>query len=255
MSDKKNEKEIQIIYEDENMVVINKPVGFDAHSDGISKIGSPLVSDWVLKNYPDNAKIAGEFRLAVGGTVPRIGIVHRLDRETSGVMVIGKTEEAFNFLVKQFEDRKVMKKYHAFVYGKVADTFGVIDKPIARSRENFRQWSSDGNTRGSSRDAITEYSVIKSSDVFSFVEARPKTGRTHQIRVHMKSIGHPVICDKLYAPERPMLLGFSRLALHAVSLQIDCLDGVNRVFEAGYPEDFIKAIDEISIKFKALISK
>lgn len=232
---------IKILYEDFNVLVINKPAGLLVHSDG--RTNEPTLVDWILGKYP-NIKGVGEHE-----EVERSGIVHRLDRETSGVMVIAKTQEAFEFLKKQFQARKVEKIYHAFVYGKVKRDEGVIDRTIARNKWNPMLWSATRGRRGKEREAVTEYKVLKrlpaeeaGGDGYSLMELRPLTGRTHQLRVHLKAINYPVICDKLYAPKRKCLLEFDRLALHAHSLSFALPSGKTLKVEAPYPEDFERAL-------------
>lgn len=223
-----------ILYEDADILVINKPVGLLVHADGRTE--GPTLVDWLLKKYP-SIKGVGEH-----GEVERSGIVHRLDRETSGALVVAKDQKAFEFLKKQFQERKVEKIYHAFVYGKVKRDESVIDRTIARSKRNPMLWSATRGRKGKEREALTEYKVLKRGTEYSLVELRPKTGRTHQIRVHLKAINYPVICDKLYAPKRKCLLEFDRLALHARSLSLALLNGKNIKIEAPYPEDFERAL-------------
>lgn len=255
--------QIKILYEDENLLVINKPAGLVVHSDGKSK--EETVSDWVLKNYPQT-KGVGEplylnqklkisptkiFKENLSGqenqnVIHRPGIVHRLDRQTSGVLVIAKNQETFLFLKKEFQSRAVEKTYLAFVYGEIKNDKGKIERPIARSRHDFRQWSAQRGARGKQRDAITEYRVINKTEEVSYLEVKPKTGRTHQIRVHLKAINHPVVCDKLYAPKREPLLGFNRLALHAQKISFRAPQNKFIEIEAPLPSDFKQAIRLIS---------
>ncbi len=245
--------DIEILYEDKNIVAINKPAGLVVHSDG--RTAEPTLVDWILEKYPKIKEVGEPMRLrpefVKGGEEEKIiyrpGIVHRLDRETSGALVIAKTQEAFNHLKEQFQERKTRKIYHAFVYGEIKEDDGVIDRPIARSRKDFRLWSAQRGARGEAREAITAFKVLHRTDVgninagFSYIEVRPKTGRTHQIRVHMKAINHPLVCDSLYAPKQKPALGFKRLALHARSLEFTNLAGKVITVEAPFPEDFLKA--------------
>lgn len=237
---------IAILYEDDDMLAVNKPAGLVVHADG--RTHEPTLVDWLLKKYPD-IKGVGEH-----GEVERSGIVHRLDRETSGVMVVAKNKKAFAFLKEQFRSRQTEKIYHAFVYGKVKQDEGVIDRPIARSKRAGALWSATRGKKGKEREAVTEYKVLKrlspegeGSEGYSLVELRPLTGRTHQLRVHLKAINYPVVCDKLYTPNRGCALGFNRLALHARSLSL-ALPLLHQGYEgqaekkikieAPYPEDF-----------------
>ena len=231
---------IEIIYEDENIVAINKPAGSVVHSDGKTK--EPSVADWVLKNYPDTKGVGEPLVLSEGTIIKRPGIVHRLDRDTSGILLIAKNQESFSNLKEQFQNRTIQKSYRAFVYGEMKEIEGVIDRPIGRSASDFRKWSAQRGARGKMREAITEYKVLNKKDGFSYVEVNPKTGRTHQIRVHFKAINHEIVCDKLYASKKECALGFERLALHAYSVEFYLLDGKRLKLESELPKDFEKAL-------------
>jgi 23S rRNA pseudouridine1911/1915/1917 synthase len=241
--------EIEVLFENNNYLIINKPAGLVVHYDGKTK--EPNVADWVLKKYPQTAHVGESLKLSNGETINRPGIVHRIDRDTSGALVIALNQESFLHLKGMFQSREVQKTYHAFVYGVVKKDDDVIDRPIGRSRKDFRLWSAQRFARGEMREAVTDYKVLERGKDVTFVEARPHTGRTHQIRVHFKAINHPVVCDKLYAPKRESMLDFQRLALHARSIEFMDLDGKNISAEAPYPADFSRAVDLIA-KTKAL---
>ena len=237
--------EISVIYEDENILAVNKPAGIAVHPDGRTK--EYTLSDWVAENYPSTRGVGEPIKLTHGGEIPKHGIVHRLDRDTSGVMIIAKNQEAFLFFKKQFQDRMVKKTYHAIVYGRVKEKKGVIDKPIGKSRSDFRQWSAEAGARGTLREATTEYELLKSTKDFSYLSLHPKTGRTHQIRVHLKAIGHPILCDKLYASKRPCSGGPGRMALHAFSISINTPNGTSITIETPVPKDFERALAELGL--------
>ncbi len=167
-------------------------------------------------------------------------LVHRIDRETSGVLIIAKTEAAQLFFKEQFQEREVRKVYRAFVYGVIKDDRGIIDKPIGGSRGG-RGPRSALRPHGTVREAVTTFRVIERGAEATYVEVMPKTGRTHQIRVHLSSLQRPIICDQLYAPSRPVLLGFQRLALHALSITVTLPDGTEHTFTAPLPPDFVEA--------------
>lgn len=228
-----------IIQQTKDYLVINKPSGLVVHPDGRTK--EITLCDWVLKNYPEIAGVGEPLILSDGRKIDRPGIVHRLDRETSGVMVIAKNQEMFESLKKQFQDHEIQKVYHAFVHGNLKSDSGVIDRPIAKSKSDFRKWSAERGSRGEKREATTEYKVLKRLGDCTLIEARPKTGRTHQIRVHMKAIGNPLVGDRLYAASKSMKLGFKRTALHARNLSFKDLKGKTVSFDASYPEDFAKS--------------
>jgi len=221
---------IKILYEDKDILVIDKPSGILVHPDEKSK--EKTILDIFRKKYP------------------KLQIVHRLDRDTSGVLILAKNEKTHEFLKKQFQGRTVKKIYHAIVNGFVKDEHGFIKKPIGRSPADFRKWLAGRGARGELREAETFYKVLKRFEApcvqnfsgsslkgshadknfkhttpFTYLEVRPKTGRTHQIRVHMKFLNHPVVCDSLYNPNQPCPAGISRMALHAKSIEFKDLKG------------------------------
>jgi 23S rRNA pseudouridine1911/1915/1917 synthase len=227
--------EPQIIYEDEDIVAINKPAGLVVHSDG--KTVEPSVTDWFLEKYPA-AKGVGEPL----GDIIRPGIVHRIDRETSGVLLLAKTKEGHAHLKEQFQNREIEKIYHAFLYGNLKEDHGSINLKIERSRSDFRKRIAGRE----GREALTYFQVLNRGEGFTFVEAKPRTGRTHQIRVHFKYIHHPVVADRLYAPSQEPILGFSRLALHAREIVFSNIKGEKITLTAPYPADFQMAVDSMA---------
>jgi len=230
---------INILYEDTNILVIDKPAGISVHSDGRSK--EKTITDWVLKNYPKMAKV-GEPIGEGENAILRPGIVHRLDKDTSGVLVLAKTQKAHEFLKTQFQERTIKKIYNTVVHGFIKDERGVINKSIGRSPSDFRKRLAGRGARGELREAITEYRVLKrfedKKNKYTYLEVRPKTGRTHQIRVHMKFVNHPVVCDELYNPGKPAPKGFERLALHAKSIEFKNLKDESIKIESPLPEEF-----------------
>lgn len=235
--------DITVIYEDKDVVVINKPAGLIVHSDG--RTTEPTVCDWMLARHPDLKDVGEPWTSPQGEVILRPGIVHRLDRDTSGVMIIAKTPEAYAMLKAQFQDRSTKKTYRAYVYGHPTDNFGIIEAEIGRTKTNPPRWTAMRSATGNKRNAITVWKLITRGTIdgkrVSLIQAEPKTGRTHQIRVHCRYIGHPVVCDKLYAPKEPCVLGFARQALHAHTLTIVLPAGGQKVFEAPFPEDFERA--------------
>ena len=230
-----------ILHEDADILVVDKPAGLVVHSDGRTEEQS--LSEWVLKMYPALKDVGGMHTLDSGRYAPRAGILHRLDRETSGVIVIAKNDETFYFIQRQFLDHSIQKIYNAFVWGTLDNPEGMIDLPIGRSRSDFRRWSTGEDARGTLRAAQTEYRVLKANGEFSLLELRPKTGRTHQLRVHLLALGHPILCDKRY--ETPAALGFTRLALHASTLMFIREDGSKQSFAAPLPPDFTAALAKL----------
>lgn len=240
----------EIIYENSDYIVINKPAGLVVHSDG--KTAERTLVDWIIENYPEIRGVGEPMIIENKGvetTIDRPGIVHRLDRETSGVMIIAKNQESFEFFKNAFKDRDIEKTYQAIVWGHVKEDEGTIDAPIARSKSDFRKWSAQRGKRGAQRPAVTDYKVLArfedNKDKFSFIELHPHTGRTHQIRVHMKYFNHPIICDSLYAEGKPAVLGFARTALHSRKIEFTDMIGEEKSFEAPYPEDFLDTIAKL----------
>lgn len=240
----------KIIFENSDILVLNKPAGLVVHSDG--KTEESTLCDWVIKNYPEMAGV-GEPLIISGKTIDRPGIVHRLDRETSGVILLAKNQESFLYLKEQFQNREIEKHYRTYVWGWFPEKEGIVDKPIGRSPSDFRRWLSGNGARGELREAVTKYKVLKEfadkkGDRFSYLDVSPKTGRTHQIRVHMKYLQRPLICDKLYAPKNPPALGFERTALHAYSITLNLpKTGERATFEAPLPDDFLNAETKFDI--------
>src|SRR3989344_3984427 len=169
---------IKVLYEDENYLVINKPSGLMVHPDGVTK--KHTVTDWLVKKYPYLKGVGEPLASPTGVVIDKPGIVHRIDKETSGILVIAKNQFAYEALKKQFQNHRVKKIYHAFVYGKFKDAEGRIDRPIGRDKKDFRKRSTARGMRGDRREAVTYYRVIGETDTVSFIEIRPETGRTHQ---------------------------------------------------------------------------
>jgi len=214
----------QIIYKDPDFLVIDKPSGLLVHPPN-AKDTEQNVAFWLLEKFPQTKD--------VGEDSMRPGIVHRLDRETSGLMIVALTQKSFNFFKEQFQEHKIKKTYLALVYGKVKNDSGTIDAPIGKI--GTRQTTQiHGKKKLKEREAITHYKVLKRYTDYTLMEVQPKTGRTHQIRVHLKSIGNPVVCDKWYGGRRaicPPELG--RLFLHAQKLEFTALSGKHLLLESG----------------------
>lgn len=233
-----------ILYEDADIVAIAKPAGVMTHPDGHST--EETVSDWFAARYPESANVGETQRLQDGSEIRRPGIVHRLDRETSGVLVLVKTQEAHTFLKEAFKNHEVTKTYIAITYGVPKERKGTIDFAIGRSRKDFRLRSAQPKAKGMLREAITKYEVIDDIGTHALVKVMPETGRTHQIRVHLKAIHHPIVCDALYAPNHPADFGLTRLALHAYSLDVPLPSGARTELIAPIPNDLQVAVDHFT---------
>jgi 23S rRNA pseudouridine1911/1915/1917 synthase len=221
---------LEVLFEDGDLIVINKPAGLTVHP-GAGHREHTLV----------NALLSHCATLSGIGGKERPGIVHRLDKETSGCLVVAKNDTAHRELSKQFAARTVEKIYLALVAGKLGKPSGVIEEKIGR-HPIHRQRMSATSPRG--RSAKTEYRVIRSSDQASLVECRLHSGRTHQIRVHLHHLGHPVLGDKIYAPR--FAKNFARQMLHAWKLGFHHpRTGEWKNFEAPLPADFATAIQLI----------
>lgn len=243
--------ESQIIFENNDVLVLNKPAGLLVHEDGASD--EPTVVDWFEAYCPAVVGVGEPGRSPKGVELKRSGVVHRLDRDTSGVLILAKTPAAHAYLKQQFHDRLVHKEYRAIVYGVMRDRWGTINKPIGRSPQDFRLRSAMPGARGTLREAVTDWELIGSGLVdgehFSYLKVKPKTGRTHQIRVHLRALERPVVCDPLYAVaqhESSHNLGLSRLALHAHILEILLPDGTEGRYMAPVPPALEQAAERIA---------
>ena len=231
------EIDIGVVYEDRDIIVVNKPAGMVVHP-GAGVSGGTLVNA-LVHMCEDLSGIGGE---------TRPGIVHRLDKETSGVMVVAKNDRAHKSLSKQFKSRETKKEYVAIVSGEMKKSSGVFSSPIGRSPSNRVRMTSRSKT---GRDAETRWEVIEELRGATLVSVWPKTGRTHQIRVHFSENGFPVLADKVYGGEKRRTrtletLGelIRRHALHARSLGfIHPLTGERIEFSVEIPEDMISVIN------------
>lgn len=243
--------EIKIVYEDEDLVVLNKPSGLLTHPAN-RKDASDSVVGWLLSNYPEITKVKDAYSQSLGQWVDlRPGIVHRLDKETSGLMIAAKNQTAFDYLKNQFQQRKINKTYLALVRGLLKDRSGVIEKPLAKlgAKQTVRL---RGKKELVEKTAVTEYKVLKSygsrsktDQDYQLLEISPKTGRMHQIRVHLQSIGHSVVCDSRYDKKYSCPPALGRLFLHAQKLSFTTPSGKALTLETDLPpklEQFLKTL-------------
>ena len=240
--------ELDIRFEDAALLVLEKPPGMVVHP-GAGQPDGTLVN--ALLHH------CGDSLLGIGG-VKRPGIVHRLDKDTSGLMVVAKTDDAHRYLARQFEDRSIERAYHALVWGVPVPAVGEIEGNIGRSARDRKMMAVLGSGRG--RTALTRYRVLARSDAASLVECRLATGRTHQIRVHLAHLGHPVIGDSTYGRTTPARLSalepaaaeavrnLHRQALHARTLGFDHPVTEKRlVFETKLPDDLEYVIECLNL--------
>ncbi len=228
---------LDIIWEDDHMVVVNKPHGMVVYPAVGNRSGTLM-----------NALAFSCKKLSPVGAPLRPGIVHRLDKDTSGLMVIAKDNITHYDLVDQFREREIEKQYLALVFGNLKDKKGEINKSIGRSLSNRKKMSTKARR---SKEAITQYQVVDRFGYATLVKVRILTGRTHQIRVHFASIGHSVLGDSLYGKKVRLETGqgiikFSRQMLHASSLKLKHpVTGEMHEFTAPMPEDMQETIDKL----------
>jgi len=230
---------LDILYEDNDILVLNKPPGLVVHPAPGHASGT-LVN--ALLHHCENAE-TGETSLAGIGGELRPGIVHRLDKDTSGVLIVAKNEQALAGLAEQFKHHTVKKEYLALVWGKPVPAEGTIETDIGRSAHNRKKMSAKPR---SGRHAVTHYSTIESFSETTLLRVRIETGRTHQIRVHLAHIGHPVVGDKQYGRARKMRqpIPIKRQMLHAERLTIEHpRTGKQLKFEAPIPEDMREVVE------------
>ncbi|MFC0188968.1 RluA family pseudouridine synthase [Fictibacillus aquaticus] len=222
------ELNLDIVYEDSDVLVVNKPRGMVVHPAPGNYSGT-LVNG-LMAHCKDLSGING---------VLRPGIVHRIDKDTSGLLMVAKNDKAHESLVQQLKDKTTTRKYKAIVHGVLPHDFGTIDAPIGRDKSDRQKMTV---TDDNSRDAVTHFNVLERFTNFSFVECQLETGRTHQIRVHMKYIGFPLAGDPKYGPRKT--LDIQGQALHAEVLGFDHpRTGEYMEFSAEMPEDMQQLLD------------
>ncbi len=250
--------DFKIIYEDKDVLVVDKPARIVVFPEGQTlKSGEKTLIDYLLEQRP---------ALKKAGEAPRYGIVHRLDKDTSGALLVAKSTEALLFLQKQFKNREVQKKYVCLVEGAVEQDSGRIENLIARSKKDFRkQVVIPESQRGlpTGRQAITEYKVIgryvdgptsprlrgatsSESNKYTLLEVEIKTGRRHQIRCHFSYLKHPIAGDKLYGFKNSKTPdNLERQFLHSIYLKIQLPNGKIQEFKTDLPEDLKKVINNL----------
>ncbi len=249
---------LKILYNNHGLLIIDKPAGMTVHP-GAGFKGETLASA-LLYNFND---------IAVVGEEHRPGIVHRLDKDTSGVILVAKTQEMYEFLKDAFQDRKIKKEYIALVLGKVEKTHGFIEAPIGQSKTDFRKQTTTNPK--DPKEALTEYRVLEylpphpafghllpqgekgkktaiAVDSYSLLLVKLHTGRTHQIRVHLSSIGHPLIGDELYGGKKTKFEGLDRQFLHAKRIEVQLPDKTWIEAESELADDLKKVLVDLNSK-------
>jgi 23S rRNA pseudouridine1911/1915/1917 synthase len=225
--------DFKIIYEDQDVMVVDKPAGVVVFPEG--QTTKDTLIDALLEQYPDLKSV---------GEAPRYGVVHRLDKDTSGVLLVAKSAEGLIFLQKQFKNREVEKKYLALATGVIKDDFGAIKTFIGRSPGDPRKQVvlEDGE-----REAITEYRVLQRFTNYTLLEVNMKTGRKHQIRCHLAYIHHPIAGDALYGfKDSPKPEGLARQFLHASYIKIHLPSGKVQEFNSELPEDLKNILNKLT---------
>ncbi len=207
--------DIPIVYEDDDCIVLDKPKGVLTHSKGAYN-PEATVATFIAPRVID---MEGD----------RAGIAHRLDRATSGIIICAKNQAALTWLQKQFAQRRTKKTYIAVIRGTLTPEKAIIDMPIERDPEHPKQFRVGKN----GKEAQTAYEIIESNDNYSLVELKPVTGRTHQLRVHLKQQNHPIVGDALYGGEQ-----HKRLMLHAKELELTLPNRERKVFSSKLPTEF-----------------
>lgn len=245
--------EPSILYQEKDFLVINKPAGWLTHPTHKPKAinqklktadqeqkDEPILTDWLLEHYPEAKDVGDDPEI-------RPGIVHRLDKDTSGVMIVARDQKAFEFFKKSFQEKQIKKTYLALTRGLVKPSTGRIEKSIGLKGGTVKRTVHLKNAK-LIKEAVTEYKVKKYFKDFTLVEAEPLTGRTHQIRVHFASIGHPVAGDNLYekSPDQKLkTLGLTRQFLHAESIEFSTPRGSRLKITADLPGDLKMLLEKL----------
>ena len=227
--------QIRVIYQEIDFLVLDKPAGIAVHH-GAGVRGNTL-TDWLTKRYPETKTVGDDPKT-------RPGIVHRLDKDTSGVMLVARNQRAFENLKQLFKERRVEKTYLALAVGVPKRRSGLIASPIGRPARRPTRRATRGELQGA-RSALTEYRFLERLNGYSLLEVRPKTGRMHQIRVHLAAIGHPVAGDPTYGGARATLPGLRHQFLHASSLEFSYPGGRRLRFESPLPPELNAVLKEL----------
>jgi 23S rRNA pseudouridine1911/1915/1917 synthase len=241
---------IKTLYNNHGLLIIDKPAGLPVHP-GAGIKGDTLVSALLYHFSAQGGSALGGKDIAVVGEEHRPGIVHRLDKDTSGVILVALTQEMYGYLKDAFAERKVKKEYIALVHGIPEKAHGFIDTPIGRSKSDFRKYSTKNIVEP--KESLTEYRVLEvlgeGVDKMALISVKLHTGRTHQIRVHMSSIGNPLMGDSLYGTKKQTeLTGLSRQFLHARRIEVRLQDGTWIEAESELSDDLKQVLTLLNSK-------
>jgi len=227
------------LYEDNDLLAVDKPAGLPVFKEG--NIKDKTLIDYLIEQFPE---------LKSTGSPQRYGVVHRLDKDTSGLLLVAKNDKALIFLQKQFKNRKVEKKYLALVVGDIKQDKGIIETLIGRAPKDGKKqkvfFSGEPGSQNK-RQAVTEYKVLDRYENYTLLEVIPKTGRKHQIRCHLAYIQHPIAGDKVYGfKNQSCPKGLARHFLHASYLKFQLPDGEIKEVKSDLPGDLKKVLEEIN---------
>lgn len=228
---------IKILHEDSDLLVISKPAGISVHpAQGITEV---TIVDWLLANYPETATVGDE-------PAVRPGIVHRLDKDVSGCLLMAKNQKGFEVLKNQFQEHTIKKEYTALVYGKVSKDTDEINFPISRGATGKMVARAEGED---GREAVTLFDVVERYPQYTLLLVKTLTGRTHQIRTHLKAYGHSIVGDNLYANKNQIIKEkLSQIFLHAGKLGFTDISGNWQETKTPLPKelnDFLKTLNKI----------
>jgi len=242
--------EIKIIYEDKDVLTVDKTAGIVVFPEGQTLLRQQAAAGQAKENTLIDVLTEKYPELKNVGEAPRYGIVHRLDKDTSGILLVAKNNESLLFLQKQFKNREVEKKYICLVEGSMESDSGKIETLIARAKGDPRKQRAYSaiNAPKSAREAITEYKVLEKFKDYTLLEVEIKTGRRHQIRCHFSYLKHPIAGDKLYNFKNSKIPdGLTRQFLHSAYLKIQLPNGKTEGFKSDLPEELQKVIKQLKI--------
>lgn len=228
---------LEIIFKNPDFLIVNKPAGIPVHP--IKSLEEKTLINLILPFYPEIKNIGDSKTIKL-----RPGIVHRLDEDVSGLMIIARTQKMFDHLKKEFAERRVKKEYLALVHGQLKENKKIITLPLIKIKGKTIPAKSVPIEK--IKESWTEYEVLKKFKNFSLVKVKTKTGRTHQIRVHFKSIGHPIVGDEKYKIKRQKVIPLKRIFLHAFKLGFYDLKGYWQEFQIDLPEELQNFLQKIN---------